>query len=307
MAWNRFVDRYRRAIDDERFLAELGPIPAIQNAVLFHRLLLQLVIKRDVDGRWLTDPDRTIRAQVALWTHLWGTQDKPGLFAQMDPAEKLFAEQLLEEADVRGDTLRILVEDVYTGVDERLHTALTVQLKHMIASSEFGFTGSLMAASAPVAVERTAIVAALSDLLAPRDLYDLARYALGERDLRGAVHWERAGVPRQDSIRPGTSEEVDVLVVHREVPGLNHSMMESVLARLLAATQLSGAPLDYLRIKFENPEGCLCFWDARASRGLTSMGPEEADDRELVRLVPEWPVWSQQLDEAARVSSSESA
>ncbi len=50
MAWGRFIDRYVRAIGDERFMAELGPHAAIQNAAIFAGILTQL-LKDHQDGR----------------------------------------------------------------------------------------------------------------------------------------------------------------------------------------------------------------------------------------------------------------
>lgn len=86
MAWDRFIGRYVRAIHDERFLTQLGPLPAIQNAIVFSELLSQLLHER------LADSSGVIAGQVAIWKHLWGGPTQPGLLASLNQSERTFIE-----------------------------------------------------------------------------------------------------------------------------------------------------------------------------------------------------------------------
>ena len=71
MAFDRFVRRYASALGDSAFIDELGPIPAVTNAVVFNHLLSRLLERESVSPRWAID------AQIATWRFLWRNEVLP--------------------------------------------------------------------------------------------------------------------------------------------------------------------------------------------------------------------------------------
>ena len=78
MAFDRFVRRYTSALGDSAFIDELGPIPAVTNAVVFNHLLSRLLERESVSPRWAID------AQIATWRFLWSNEVLPAVTEHPD-------------------------------------------------------------------------------------------------------------------------------------------------------------------------------------------------------------------------------
>lgn len=293
MAWDRFIARYVRAIHDERFLTQLGPLPAIQNAIVFSELLSQLLHER------LADSLRVIAGQVAIWRHLWGGVDQPGLVASLNQDELAFIEDTLDSTGLREATIRGLADEAYQALGGELRDQVVEQVAALITSETFDLTRQRLTKAVGSAARRVRWIDSLVSLLAPRDAQEVAKFVLDLKVLRHSdAEWAEVGVSRFDPIRKrfDTSAE-SVLVVHRQVVSPTHDRMAELLARAVAATQLGRFGLDYWRIHFDGKPLHLAYWDGRISRGLTSVGPEDDDDREWGALSPSWPAWWLRLTE----------
>jgi hypothetical protein len=293
MAWDRFVARYVRAIRDERFITQLGPLPAIQNAIVFSELLRQLLRDR------LADYGRVVTAQVAIWKHLWGAPGHPGLIASLDQNDRAFIEETLEYTGLREATISGLADAAYQVLDGELRDDVVEEVANLITSETFDLTRQRFTKAVGSAAQRAGSIQTLVSLLAPRDEREVAKYVLDLAVLRQSdAEWTEVGVSRfdPDRKRSGTSKEV-VLVVHGPLDSPTHDSMAGLLAREMAATELGDCAFDYWRIQFDDKPLQMAFWDGRSARGATSLGPEDEDYRELDALSPAWPAWWLRLAE----------
>lgn len=293
MAWDRFIARYVRAIHDERFLIQLGPLPAIQNAIVFSELLSQLLHER------LADSSGVIAGQVAIWKHLWGGPSRPGLLASLNQSERTFIEDTLDSTGLREATIRGLADEAYQALGGELRDQLVEEVAHLITSETFDLTRQRLTSAVGAAALCGRWIESLESLLAPRDAQEVAKFVLDLRVLRQSdAEWADAGVSRFDPSRNRfvTSEEL-ALMVHHQVIRPTHERMFELLARAVAATQMGGFAMDYWRIQVDCTPLHMAYWDGRTSRGLTSIGPEDEDDRDWDALSPAWPAWWRRLAE----------
>lgn len=93
LAWQRFCDRFTKALQDPEFLDLVGPQVALANSIIFNHLLALLVAKGIVDG------DKGVGYQLQLWTFLSGDEAGTGFLDDLDEDSQIAA---LEEMAERG-------------------------------------------------------------------------------------------------------------------------------------------------------------------------------------------------------------
>lgn len=292
MAWTRFIDRYVRAIDDQRFITELGPYAAIQNAVIFADILNQL-LKDSEDRQRLVDPVRIIRGQVRLWRHLWGDGVIDGLLDAEDSSVRVFVENTVRESHLRASILEALASEAYESLVGELRQQVRQQLGRTVSLHSFDLVGSVHELSGGEPAQVDVCIDALVRILAPRDDLEKAAHTMGRPDVAsGEVDWDRKALRRYDpsSGPPSIAATERVLTIHTPIQNLDHSVMKAFLARLAAAELMTDTDDDYWRIHFDGNGKSYAFWDARFRFGTTYLDGED-DDREFDTLAPEWPAW----------------
>ena len=300
MAWGRFIDRYVRAIGDDRFLAELGPHATIQNAAIFAGILTQLLREHE-GGQRLVDPQRIVRSQVALWRHLWGDDNHPGLLDVDDQVVAAFIYRTVEETGLRASVLDAIEDDAFDALPGELRTQVRQQLNRVVSLPSFDLVATVDEVTKGQPAQVDACIAALVRLLAPRDDLEKAAHALSRPDLRASeVDWDTKALKRWDP-RPGRSISATerVMVVHTAIPDLDHATMATYLAQLSAAERMTNTAGDYWRIHFRGNGKSRALWDARFRYGTTFLDGEE-DDQEIDNLTHLWPEWWSEAQEIAR-------
>ncbi len=85
LAWQRFAERFTKALRDQDFLDVVGPRVAIANALILNHLLALLVAKGVVAA------DKGVGYQVDLWSFLWGEADEGGYLDSLADEEQIAA------------------------------------------------------------------------------------------------------------------------------------------------------------------------------------------------------------------------
>ncbi|MFD0583123.1 phospholipase D-like domain-containing protein [Dactylosporangium darangshiense] len=261
-AFNRFVARLAAAVRDPQFQDALGPIIAVQNAVIFNHLLRQLLQKHAVDLRY------AVEAQLAVWTLLWGTGTETGLLASLQGDERHAADQILIETQTRRTVVGALSDLAEYDVDEELAIALRHQVQYLLVDPIFNFESRVVAAAAPDPTQAAALLANLRWLAAPSTDHDATTEVLAPWDLPPtAARWEQTKVRRSTpGGREAREEYVHVLELASPVAGLTTEAARAALARLVTYADVAGWGLDYFRIRFATGRD-VCFWDARVGQG----------------------------------------
>lgn len=287
MAFNRFLKRYSRALGSREFQEALGPVISATNATIFNHLMSELLQKE------LVDPDTCITAQVALWRHLWGGPDQPGLHATLDEETAAAVADRLEQSHVRATTLRAIakvapmVRAIETGPE------LREQVRHLVTNADWDLNMSLLAEAAKTRQEQAVIVEALLacvSWMTVDEHRDCVLNTLGVTD-------SNAAITKQVVLRQGRGEEV----VHEfrvtvPVPGLTAELAAEALRQHRFACRLDDEPDDYWRIRFAGNGSDVAFWDDVAGDGAIRCGGD-VHELSLEDTEPDWPEWLLKLEE----------
>ena len=290
MAFDRFVRRYAAALGDTAFIAELGPLPAVSNAVVFNHLLAQLL------DREAASPRHVIHAQAQTWRFLWGGPDRPGIAHDLDDASADGVAGVLTDAAAKATTLRGLVTAFDYDVDEPTAAALRDIARHLLTDRDFGLDADLMSTAAGgdamAAVSLNAL--AHSATLTPGEVLDfvLAPYGIA----RSSAEWRRQPVNRRDR---GTYQ-ADTFVIGVHVDGLTPERARELLERVAVAAYYAGHDGAYVRLRFEGNGKAVAFWDDDAGSGVVMID----DEIEFASFDPPWPDWSIRLDQLDAVLRS---
>jgi hypothetical protein len=101
LAWQRFAERFTKALRDPDFLDVVGPRVAIANAVILNHLLALLVAKGVVAA------DKGIAYQVDLWSFLWGEGDEDGYLDSLPDEEQIAAMEEFSERGLESPSCRL--------------------------------------------------------------------------------------------------------------------------------------------------------------------------------------------------------
>ncbi len=144
MAFGRFFNRFRTAIANDEFIAELGPTVTVHNAVIVHHVLGRLLERDGVDP--LTAAD----AHLAIWRRLWGDDPSTGLIASLDTEERALADDVTSKGRLRENALLALLNyTYYEQVLAERRPALRAQAQHFATDPVFAFDARLCLDAAP--------------------------------------------------------------------------------------------------------------------------------------------------------------
>lgn len=278
MAIDRFARRYARALDDDAFIDDLGPIPAATNAIVFNHLIGQLV------ERGAISPRAAVDSQLATWRFLWGSGAKRGITADLDPHTADAVRTTLDESDARATTLKTMaaIDAIASGEDDAI--VLREVACRVLVSPEFGMSASLLTSTSGSTRGAEALLDALVDVasrLTPSEVIGLVADPAGVP--RGSAGWRRESVRRS-----GRDHIAWVLEITASVDDLTPNRAWDLLERTAVAAHFAGHDPHYVRIRFKGNGLAVGFWDETADSGALRIGDEIT---ELPGIEPAWPDW----------------
>ena len=204
LAWQRFAERFTKALRDQDFLDVVGPRVAIANAVILNHLLALLVVKGVVAV------DRGVGYQLDLWSFLWGEGDEPGYLDTLPDEEQIAA---MEEFSERGLEVTVLsAVDLATQLTkqrdlDRLRPRLRHVWRSMLSSSQLCFTVDVLRqASRPGVRPATDLTDALDHLAREstrREVDDAVAACLGTTRSQLTIREESVYRGRERSVGRG--------------------------------------------------------------------------------------------------------
>jgi hypothetical protein len=294
-AFGRLFKRFRTAIANDEFVAELGPTVTVHNAVIVHHVLNRLLERDGVDRLIAAD------THLAIWKRLWGDESSTGLIAALDAEERTLADDVISRGRLRENVLLAVLNHAYDKlvVDER-RPVLRAQAQHFATDPVFALDAQLCFHAAPKNAKSTVTqLWAFASRLGDLELRAFVLSPLGVSATAG--RWDSVPVMRAGG---GSSQNVKILTVTDPVPLLDSSRAVAALARLAMASCFNDElHRDYWRIKFAENK-TMCFWDERAHHGLCVTAGAET---ELYDLDLPWPAWWTQFEEVQSALSADAA
>lgn len=290
LAWQRFPQRFTKALQDQDFLDLVGPRVAVGNAVILNHLLALLVAKGVVSA------DKGIGYQADLWSFLWGESDDGGYLDALPEEEQMAAMEMFDERGVEVTLLSAVDLAAQLTKQKDLH-GLRARLRHvwrrMLTSSHLCFTGDILRqASQPDFRPATDLAHALDNL---------ARES-AEREVDGAVAASLGTIRseltvREESVHRGPDRSVvEVVEIRDPTVDLTTDMALKVFARVVAVDRRR----DYIRLKHRD-SGIVAVWDRRL-HDCWWYDPNTDDPVDLPEPAaadPDWVVASESLIAAA--------
>lgn len=278
MAIDRFARRYTRALDDEAFIDDLGPIPGVTNAIVFNHLIGQLV------ERGAISPRAAVDAQLTTWRFLWGSDSKRGITSDLDPHTADAVRTTLDESDARSTTLKTMAAIDAIASDEDDAVALREVARQVLVSPEFGMSASLLTSASGSTRGAEALLDALADVacrLTPSEVIGLVADPAGVP--RSSADWKRESVRRS-----GRDHIAWVLEITAPVDDLTPERAWDLLERTAVAAYFAGHDVQYVRIRFKGNGVAVAFWDETSDSGALRLGDDTID---LPGVEPVWPDW----------------
>jgi hypothetical protein len=295
LAWQRFAERFTKALRDTDFLEVVGPQVAVTNAVILNHLLALLVAKG------IVAVDKGIGYQVDLWSFLWGEGDDAGYLDSLPPDEQMTA---LDEFSERGFEVTVLsalglaAELTRRGLDE-----LRLRLRHvwrrMLTSPQLCFTADVLRRAS--GLRPASALAEHLDHLAKewtrREVDDAIAAGIGTTRAQLNV--------REESVHRGPQRAI-VEVVEISDPGvvLNTERALEVFSRVVAVDRSR----DYIRLN-HTPSGVVAAWDRRLHDcwWYDPARDDPVDLAEPAEAEPGWLAASEMLVVAARSAEQAAA
>jgi hypothetical protein len=252
LAWQRFAERFTKALRDQDFLDVVGPRVAIANAVILNHLLALLVAKGVVAA------DKGIGYQVDLWSFLWGEGVSGGYLDSLPDEEQMAA---IEEFSERGLEVTVLsAVDLAAQLTRRteldgLRSRLRYVWRRMLTSSHLFFTGDVLSrVSRPGVRPATELADALDHLAresSRREVDDAVADCLGTTRSQLTV--------RQESVHRGPDRSaVEVIEIGDPAVDLTTDVALAVFAQVVAVDRRR----DYIRLKHRDSR-ITAAWDRR--------------------------------------------
>ena len=288
LAWQRFAERFTKALRDQDFLDLVGPRVALANAVILNHLLALLV------ARGVVAPDKGIGYQIELWAFLYGDATSDGYVSTLSEEDQWAAMELFEE---RGSAVTILC-----AVD------LAVQLtkQHALDSCASGFAagGADPCGAVPRLRPRTCCDGPPPDIRPPTSrAASLVEFA--EESTRREVDEALAGslgiarsqfIVREETVKRGDSGGRRSLR-YRRPSRRAHSRTGLALFRAAVAAHPA---IEYVRIK-HLLSGVVATWD-RQFHDCWRYDPTEDEPSDLAEPTNVDPAWLTAADALADVT-----
>lgn len=291
LAWQRFSERFTRALADRDFLDVVGPRVVLANAVILNHLLFLLVAKGVVT------PEKGVSYEIDLWSFLWGEEARPGFVESLPEDEQMEA---MEEFSERGLEVSVLTAmDLAVQLTKQHHLeALRVRLRHvwrrMLTSPHLCFTVDVLRrASRPgirPAAQLTSSLVQFARETTPREVQDAIAAALNTTRSRLVF--------REEAVQRGTARAV-VEVIEVSDPAVD--ITAAVALKLFAAVAATDPRRDYVRVK-HTVSKVVSIWDRRLP-DCWWYDPAEDEPLDLGQpdaTEPEWHVATTALSTAGR-------
>jgi hypothetical protein len=299
LAWQRFSDRFIRAIRDPEFIDLVGPHVMIANAVIFNHLLARLIVKEVIAA------ERGITHQLQLWTFLWGSRGQDGYLDSLDEDTRFDAMEAIAE---RGGEAVILaavhLADQLTRSNQwaELRTDLRNMWRYLLESPMLTFTADVLRHAVSPGIRSATDISRELDKLAREWTTSELHAAIADHleTTAGHIHVERA------VIRRGRREEtVDSLVVDDAAASLDETSVRNAFAEWAALDQNRV----YFRLR-QSAVGTVAVWDLAAHECWkynrhTDAGPVALE--EPIAAEPVWSAESRKLQDAARTVDQKAA
>jgi hypothetical protein len=298
LAWQRFAERFTKALRDNDFLDVVGPRVAVTNAVILNHLLALLVSKGVVA------PDKGIGYQIELWAFLFGDAASDGYVAMLSEEDQWIA---MEAFDERGSAVSILSAvdlAVQLSKDHGLE-ALRAQLRHVwrriLTAPTLNFTPDALRRAARPGVrpasKLTGFLAEFAKESTSVEVEDALAESLRVARSQLDVHEEKVRRGRRDAT---------VRVVDIDNPTVELTP-ENVTAAFRAAVVADPA-IDYVRLK-HLPSGVVATWD-RQLHDCWRHDPADDDPVDLAEPIdvePPWLTAAQALADAGLAAEASAA
>jgi len=295
LAWQRFCDRFIRAIRDPEFIDLVGPNVTVTNAVIFNHLLARLIAKEVIAA------DRGITHQLQLWTFLWGTREQDGYLDTLDEDTRLDAMEAIAE---RGGEVVILtavhLADQLTRSNRwaDLRTDLRNMWRHLLESPLLTFTADILRHAASPGTRSVADISRELDKLARGWSTSEVHAAVADHlgTTAGQIRAERAVIRRHP---------FDILVVDDPLASLDMASVSAAFAEWAALDQSR----TYFRLQ-QPDTGITAVWDVAAHECCRYNRHTDADPvtlEEPVAAEPAWSAESRKLLDAAQAVDREVA
>jgi hypothetical protein len=281
LAWQRFCDRFSRAIRDPEFIDLVGPNVTVTNAVIFNHLLALLIAKEVIAA------DRGITDQLQLWTFLWGTRHNDGYLDALDEDTRLDAMEAIAE---RGGEVVILaavhLADQLTRSNRwtELRTNLRDTWRHLLESPLLTFTADILGHAVSSGSRSAADISRELDKLAREWTTSELHAAIADHlgTTSGQIRAERV------VIRRGLREEtVDSLAVDDPGASLDAARVLAAFAEWAALDQSRA----YFRLR-QPAADIVAVWDLAAHVCWRYNRHTDVDPVALGEPAAAEPVWS---------------
>lgn len=274
-AFTRFIKRYAAALNDAKFLDQLGPTTVATNAVVF-TVLLRGLLQRDA-----VDPNHAVRAQIATWRLLWGDLTNPGLLQSVHQDHRSYIERILTHTKAQAGAVQDLLAVDVSALDREDRIAFRNQVRHLLVDPDFDMLDALLAVPAPSEQAQHSNARLLEQQALHTEPDELIEMVVSPMQLRaGQARWERAKFVGDQTL--------DLLVIDAPVEHLDVNTSVQALQRLALAYRLSGSEDSYLRIRFLKNGKDVAFWDARAQKGLVWINNVTTPIDSLEVPLPDW-------------------
>ena len=298
LAWQRFAERFTKALRDQDFLDVVGPRVALANAVILNHLLALLV------ARGVVASDKGIGYQIELWAFLFGDATSDGYISTLSEEDERAAMELFED---RGSAVTILCAvDLATQLTKQhaldvLRISLRRGWRRMLAAPSLDFAAHTLQRAAP------------SDIRPPTRLAEsLVEFAKEstrrelDEALAASLNIDRSQFDvREETVKRG-HETATVLVFGIADPAVELTP-ERVTAAFRAAVAAYPA-IEYVRIK-HLLSGAVATWD-RKFHDCWRYYPTEDEPSDLAEptnVDPPWLTAADALVAAGRAAGAEAA
>ncbi len=298
LAWQRFAERFTKALRDRDFLDVVGPTVALTNAVILNHLLALLVAKGVVR------PDKGIGYQIELWAFLFGDATSDGYIPTLSDEDQWAAMEAFDERD-SAVTIISAVDLAVQLTKQHDLDALRTRLRHtwrrILTAPTLDFTPDALRRAAQPGV-RPAFKLAVS----------LAGFAKEStrREVDGALAGSLGVNPSQLIVRKETVKR-GRQVATVEVVGITDPAVELTAGEVTAAFRAAAVAdpaIDYVRIKHLQ-SGVVATWDRRL-HDCWRYDPADDDPVDLAEptdVDPRWLAAADALAAAGRAAEASAA
>lgn len=298
LAWQRFCERFTKALRDQDFLDVVGSRVAVANALILNHLLTLLVRKGVVVA------EKGVACQVELWSFMWGEGDRGGYLDSLPDEEQMMAMEEFAERFLEITVLSAVDYAAQLTKHKELHD-LRNRLRHvwrrMLTSPQLCFTREVLQRASLSGVRSAGTLTETLDHLAK----EWTRRELDEA-VAGCLGTSRSKLlMRTELVRRGQDRSiVEVIEIADATVVLTTDAALEVFSRVSTVDR----DREYIRLKHLE-SGVVAAWDRRRHDCWWYHPPtdEQVDLDEPAPLAQGWIVASDALVAAGRAADQAAA